>query len=148
MYAVSSGSYSDYRVKCLCETEAAANAVAAKLRTERDGFDTDAVVEQFDVVDESVESYPQLRIDMEIYDDGRIERPREWVNQKWPFDEEPISARWRWVRAPCHNGCGGRLEVWGADHARVRKVFTEKRALFMADKVMAKQKEIQGGARK
>src|SRR5207253_3337328 len=74
---------------------------------------------------------------VQVWDDGTTSDQVEQVRTEWPFDmlwpERNRPVGWRWVRAPIHNGRGGRLEVWGTSKGRVDKVFSERRAQLLAD---------------
>ncbi len=138
MYAVSRGSYSDYGVLCLCDSEQVANKIAKKVGSE-------AFVESFVVVDESVSQDRVLKISQVLWDDGSEGGVREFIDEEWPWDLYTThSCKWRWVRAPSHKGKGGRLEVNGSDHERVRKVFTEKRTMLKANPALAAITEATG----
>jgi mRNA-degrading endonuclease toxin of MazEF toxin-antitoxin module len=43
-----------------------------------------------------------------------------------------------------HHDQGGRLEVWGTDHERVRKVYGDRRALIISDDAFRAQREVTG----
>ncbi len=141
MYAVSRGDYSDYGVLCLCESEQVANRIAKKVGSR--AFD-ESFVESFVVVDESVSQDRVLRISQVLWDDGSEKSVREFIDEEWPWDSSTHSCRWRWVRAPSHKDKGGRLEVNGSDHERVRKVFTEKRTILKANPALAAITEATG----
>lgn len=141
MWAVSSGEYSDYRVSFLCETEADANATIEKLGWGDAGFFT----EEFVVCDASVEQTEHLEMMVQVWDDGTTTDEQSWTEDKWPwYPNARAACAWRWVRAPVHKGKGGRLEAWGYDHERVRKVFSEKRARLLADPAFRAQDEATG----
>jgi hypothetical protein len=71
---------------------------------------------------------------VELWDNGTVEDGREHTRDEWDYEAAP-PVKWRWVRAPFHDNKGGRLDVEGADHKRVRKVFSEQRARLLADPV-------------
>lgn len=87
-----------------------------------------------------------LRLSVNIWDDGQETEDRQSYNVEWPFDTlyGLTDCSWRWVRAPMHKDKGGRLEVHGTDHKRVRKVFGERRALFHTDDAFRAKREITG----
>lgn len=142
MWAVSTGTYSDYRVMCVCPSEDDANTVASKFNASGDGW-SPARAESFPIVSADVERHLVATFMENLWDDGRTTDRRENVRYVWPFDygaSEP-SVRWRWVRAPNHQGQGGRLEVTGTDLERVRRVFSDKRAEIMATPALRMRKE-------
>lgn len=143
-WGVTSGSYSDYTVLCICPSKADAEAVAVKLRSEAHGWHRDATTQEFGTADASTEPVSVLYLTTEIFDDG-TERPgRDDAENRWPFEDYWVKSQWRWVRAPIHRGKGGRLEVQGTDHERVRKVFSDTRAQLIADHAFRASKERKG----
>lgn len=138
--------YSDYRVKCVCPSKKDAEQVATKMRGDEDGWDSDARAEPFPIITGDVEKVEYLRIAEEIRDDGERNESSESVRSIWPFGDiyQPVACEWRWVRAPVHQGKGGRLEVGGIDHERVRKVFSDRRAQLIADDAMRASRERRG----
>lgn len=146
MWAVSKGSYSDYRVMCVCDTKKAAKAVAAKYNGSS-SYER-AFVEDILVVDDDVQQVLVLSLSTTLWDDGHETEPREDVRAEWPFDAlyGTPNVSWRWVRAPIHRGGGGRLDVHGVDHERVRRVFSEQRAALITDDAYRARREMTGGA--
>lgn len=145
MWAVSSGSYSDYRVLCACPTRKDAVEVARKV-CEAGSWHSDARVEEFMLVTAAVEQQPVLQLLVTLWDDGTEEGRREQVRNEWPFDSifDVVPMSWRWVRAPMHNNKGGRLEVEGTDHDLVRRTFSDKRAQILADDALRLAPERKG----
>lgn len=134
MWAITSGSYSDYRVLCLCQSKSDAKRLAARMNAA--GGSIDAEIEEFPVVsDPDVKQVETLRMNVDLWDDGSEGEERISYWTEWPFDRwaDTRPVQWRWVRAPVHNGRGGRLEVSGTDHKRARKVFSERKALVKND---------------
>ncbi len=149
MYAVASGEYSDYRVVCVCDSEARAEAVAASLRDDSDGWRRDARVESINYVDHPPEKVTVHHASVEVFDDGTTREQRQpWQTTEWPFDHwEPLDAvSWRWVRAPMYNCKGGRLDVRGTDQERVRRVFSDRRAQLLAEDAFRMKAEATGRA--
>ncbi|HKZ20334.1 MAG TPA: hypothetical protein VJQ57_09505 [Acidimicrobiia bacterium] len=146
IHVVSSGLYSDYQVLCACPSKEDAETVAAKLRGDRDGWRSDAVVETLPLVSGDVRKVEILLMQETVWDDGRTDRILDDIRAEWPFDSLRgiVRVAWRWVRAPMHNNQGGRLEVWGTDHNRVRKVFSDRRAMALADDGFRMQREAKG----
>lgn len=146
IWLVSSGSYSDYRVLCACRTEAEAEAVAVKVRGHVEGWDRDADVEARQIVGSDVELVEVLKHRTTLWDNGKESDTDERTYSRWPFDiyEDTPAVAWRWVRAPIHNGKGGRLEVWGTDHERVRRVYSDKRAELKASPSLSRRQELKG----
>lgn len=145
VWAVSSGCYSDYSVLCVCPSKADAEAVAAKFNA-ADKYE-EARVESFPVVDRTVEQLAVLKLQTTLWDDGTETDTREHVEHEWPFHwEEAARSKvvWRWVRAPMHHDKGGRLEVSGVDHERVRRVYSDHRAELIAEHAVRSRKEAKG----
>ena len=147
MWAVSRGDYSDYRVLCVCETEEIAKVVAEKYNQTTSYVYHNARVEEIALVDGSVQRESILCMQQEILDDGTTRNLSEMVKAEWPFEQlhETPAATWRWFRAPYIQRIGGRLEVRGKDHERVRRIFGEQRAALMADDAYRAQPEMGGG---
>lgn len=148
VYGVSSGVYSDYSVLCLCPTKKDAQTIVGKLAGDSGGWNRDARVEEFLMVDGDVEKIAFLHMSINIWDDGTDEPLQNAVREEWPFDAitDNVPVAWRWVRAPIHGGKGGRLEVSGYDHTRVRKVYSEKRAAYKVDDALRAKREAKGRA--
>jgi hypothetical protein len=150
MYVVSSGSYSDYRVLCICDSKERAEQVAAALRADSDGWRSDAGVETLPLVTTTPEKVITYDWQIEIWDDGTTTCERKNTRTEWPFDplygESITRVSWRWVRAPVHKNKGGRLEVKGTDRTRVAKVFTEKRAQLLSGPGLRDRSEAKGRA--
>lgn len=144
IFGVSAGSYSDYRVLCICPTKKDAKAVAAKVRN--DSWHSDADVEEFVFVTADVEQIPVLSLSTTLWDDGTETAVSERITDEWPFDsiQDVVPLSWRWVRAPIHDNKGGRLDVQGADHERVRRTYSDKRAEIMADAGLRMKREAKG----
>jgi hypothetical protein len=51
---------------------------------------------------------------------------------------------WRWVRAPVHDGKGGRLEVYGTDEQRVRQTFSDRKAQLLTEDAFRMRREAKG----
>jgi hypothetical protein len=146
-WGVSTGSYSDYRMLCICPSKRDAQAVAAKMRADKHGWRRDARVEPLPVVTADVKKVDILMLTVTLWDDGSESEAGERVRSEWPFDallDDAVPVSWRWVRAPCHNNRGGRLDVAGTDHVRVRKTFSEKRAQLVAEDAFRLQREKKG----
>jgi len=145
VYAVSKGSYSDYRVMCVCPTKKDAKRVAAKYNANTTY--EKAGVETLLVVDGDVQQVEVLSLSTTLWDDGTESAQRETYRVEWPFDAlfGTPRAEWRWVRAPMHHDQGGRLDVHGIDHELVRRVFSEQRAALIADDAYRARREMKGG---
>lgn len=133
MWAVSSGAYSDYSVRCLLESEEEAERLAARINGIDSSFDG-ARVESFPIVTADIERVEMLYIHALIADDGTAETPYERYDMIWAFDPDyaPDEVRWSWLRH-ARSPKGGALRVEGSNHERVRKVFSEQRAVLMSD---------------
>ena len=145
MYAISKGSYSDYRVLAVCDSKKTAKALAARYNATEHYSET--YVETILYVDNpDVQRVETLDLSITIWDDGSETDDHISYRVEWPFDPlyDSSDCTWRWVRAPVHKGKGGRLDVYGTDHERVRKVFGERRALLHTDDAFRSKKEVRG----
>ena len=147
IYVVARGEYSDYSVLCACPSRKDAEAIAAKGNADEDVYG-ELRVERLPVYDASVQQAHVLNMTVTIWDDGRATAEHTVVRPEWPFDilneDELLPVVWRWVRAPTHDGKGGRLDVRGTDHERVRRVFSDRRAAIMADPALRAKRERRG----
>lgn len=139
VWVVSTGSYSDYRVLCACPTKKDAERVARK-------YGSDAGIESLPIVGGEVEKVDVLHLSTTLWDDGAETDTSDRISHCWPFEpwEDVAPLIWRWVRAPMHKNKGGRLDVHGTDHTRVRKVFSDRRAETIAEPAVRMRKEAQG----
>lgn len=145
MWVVSAGSYSDYRVLAVCDCKK--TAVKLVDRYNAGGSYGYARVESLSYVDDpNISRVEVLSMSTTLWDDGSEDVQDNQFRVEWPF--EPLYTHedcvWRWVRAPIHGGKGGRLDVYGTDHERVRKVFGERRALLIMDDAFRAKNEIHG----
>lgn len=147
MWGVSSGVYSDYSVLCLTPTKADAERLVGRLARESEGWHRDARVERFLVCDGGVEQVTSLHFRTTLWDDGSETDRSDDTRTEWPWEAGDDACAWRWVRAPMHQDKGGRLEVWGLDHERVKRTFSDKRAAFMTDLALRSQCEAKGKSR-
>ena len=131
VWLVSSGHYSEYLVHCAAPSEKAAENIVRALNA------TDEWAEYF------VEEVPVIkkadRVTVEV-ECNRV----EWnVNPLYPERLQPVTVRW--VRAPVHNGRGGRLGVYGLHQDLVRETFSDMKARLVADPVLSKSPEFKLG---
>lgn len=143
VYVISSGEYSDYRVVCACPSKEDAEQLAARMNGGRSGDYYEYQVEELALLPGDVQQVETLRLSTTLWDDGRETDTWDRRDVDWPtgtYDHQPVG--WRWVRAPMHRNRGGRLDVWGINHERVRKVYGERRALFMTDEAMRSRREV------
>lgn len=147
MWLVGNGGY-EYNAHAVCHTKADADRLAAKMRLYSAQLDNmygsfhDVQVDSIMVVDADLEPQRLYRRNVNLWDNGEAELVKASSLFQWPFyqashvtDETP---RWRWVRAPIHNGNGGRLEVWGLDEPSVDALLAEK----LADTSYRSKKEV------
>jgi hypothetical protein len=141
VYVVTTGSYDDLRVQCACPTEQDAQALAARM-----GYGSEAEVLALEVHPGNVAQVSVLRMAINLYDDGREQGEYQRTSVEWPWSvwPKPTPVSWRWTRAPIHGGFGGRLDVWGTDHDRVRKVYDDMRAMLKTDDAMRARTQAQG----
>jgi len=149
VWVVSRGEYSDYRVLCAVKggkADAETLAARANAAAGHDLYGDGYTVEVLAVVAPDVQKVELLTLQAEIHDDGRVKDLDPRYRVEWPFDPlyDTPRLRWRWVRAPMYRDKGGRLEVWGTDHERVRRVFSDRRAMLMVDDAMRAQVEAEG----
>lgn len=132
IWAVSSGSYSDYRVHALFESEVVAEAVA----TTANGLENydDHFVEgfQFYAKDEIPEPLVVYRGTIELFDDGTYgpikvtsDGPK-FAFQHYMTVPPPRRPHIRQVRAPMYQNKGARLEVSARTDTMVRKVINDR----------------------
>ena len=148
VWVVSSGSYSDYRVLCACPDKKTAETVSAKMAA-AGGWRSDTRVESLTLVTDDVERVSILWLSVNLWDDGTESDSVESFRYEWPFDalfDDAKPVHWRWVRTPFHLNSGGRLEVSGTDHERVRKAFSDHRGQIKSDDALRARKA-RGGAR-
>jgi hypothetical protein len=122
VWMVSSGEYSDYRVRYICPTAEAANEVAACINgtyVEEAGWCESA---------DDLRANRQFRLTISV--DFSASGERNWRETFDDVDgDEPIwSHAYEWQ--PRY---GGRVAVHGTDHVRVRKVASEMSAKFLAE---------------
>ena len=145
---ISSGSYSDYRVHAVIDgTRDEAEALAQRAGL---GHYDEYRIETLPVVKPDVQRVSVLLLTATVWDqDALVTDQHERTETTWPFDSvwDVVDVSWRWVRAPMHQGKGGRLDVHGTDHERVRKVFSDRLAMFRTDDAMRAVGEMTGGAR-
>lgn len=135
LYMVSSGCYSDYSVMCVCETEEHARKLVAA-HNGGDRYD-DAFIEAVELFTDTDEPVNETthRASVELWDDGTAGDIKQWHYSYWNFqgqEHPPHRPEVRFVRAPCHKGKGGRLEIWGNEFNSVAKTASERRAAFLA----------------
>lgn len=147
-WVLSRGEYSDYRVLAVVNgTKKDAEYIAARANAEGTSSYYDKVeVEELPIVTRDVEKVEVLMMSVTIWDDGHTTDDRTSIRIEWPFDAlfGTPDLRWRWVRAPIHNDKGGRLEVWGTDHDRVKKVFSDRIALIVSGDPLRQRREAEG----
>ena len=142
VWLVSSGSYSDYRVHCAAPSKTAAQGIVDALNGDDEW--TKYFVEQVPVI-EKAERITVYGIEAIIEDAGTVREESVRDRDEWNIDPlypqrlRPVTVRW--VRAPIYNGKGGRLEVFGTDLERVRRVFSDTRAQLIADPGLRARKE-------
>jgi hypothetical protein len=122
IWVVEVGEYSDRNVFCACPTEEMAKAVAPQVR----GY-----ASQVPFVKAPVKPVPDLHmsVSMTLRDGMAVDEGLEYESLIWPWDDDP-GVQWTWMHRLDGRGV---LSVHGTDLQRVRKVFSERRAMFMAD---------------
>ncbi|HUW01784.1 MAG TPA: hypothetical protein VMW08_05495 [Acidimicrobiales bacterium] len=136
VHAVSSGTYSDYRVHALFRRKRDAEAAIVELAGTPDFYSGGSLrVEAFHLFDkgEPLVPVPWRMYRVTVWDDGTTSDVVESNEAKWPWEfEAGRRVDVRFVRAPVHQGKGGRLEVYGTDLPAVGQVFSDNRAQVLA----------------
>jgi len=141
MWAVTSGSYSDYHVLCVCDSEARAKRIAATPTGGYPSYDVQTIPYR----DDDPQQIVIHGLECEVWDDGTATEQRTSIEVEWDFDmlwpERNVRSISRWVRAPVHKNHGGRLEVHGNDLEAVRHSFSDLRAQLMTTSGMRGKRE-------
>lgn len=138
IYAIAAGCYSDYRVLAVCDDSETAEQWAKALREDEGVWKSDARVETLPVIPkgDTPRKVVTYHRQIELSDNGNSGGEREWSNEDFIIDllygEPTVRPNVRYVRAPCHNNLGGRLEVRGADKTYVDKVFNDRLRMWKA----------------
>lgn len=136
LWAVDAGSHDDYCILGVCETEEDAAQWAAFINESEDNWRDDPGVRRIVFVPRGVEPYnvTTWRYHVVLMDDGQMigGTERSYTSNAIDRDLPPRPPTVRYVRAPCHEGRGGRLEVTGDDHEEVRRVAAVKIAAWKA----------------
>jgi hypothetical protein len=151
VWLVMSGGYDEY-VICAAATKADAEQIMAKVN-EADHY-PDARIVCTTILTGDVQRVRFASMVATRWDNGIITRG-DRVNFEWIPEPVHIEAypwqlvhaqpcRWRWVRAPIHEGKGGRLEVNGTDEALVRSTFAELLYRLNTDANFRRRKEATG----
>ena len=146
LWAVTKGSYSDYRVLCICDSKDRAKRIASL--PAKDRYSDDRQVEEILFFDRDPVTITTYSMSEELLDDGTTNAFHEDLRSEWEFDmlypahNRPVV--WRWVRAPYIEKRGGRLNVSGTDLERVRKVFSDRKAMIRTDDAMRAKRESHG----
>lgn len=136
---ISSGQYSDYRVLGAVSSKEAADKIVERANShsvDRDGYPTEWRVETIKLIPDDVEPVSILRMWVDIQDDGTTKDLPVQQDDVWEFDhyEDLHRVVWQWHRFPrTHEHKGGRLSVYGTEHERVRRVFSDRRAQLLAE---------------
>ena len=149
MWVLSRGSYSDYRVLCVCPSKEEAIALRDRVNGSRTSWER-VDVEELLLVDSAAQMVSVLTMSQVVgIKSGDLDGgPHERIDVLWPFDTVyPLRAvSWRWVRAPMYDGKAGRLKVRGYDHERVRRVFSDRLAAFRSDHALRVKTEREGAS--
>lgn len=136
VYAISSGSYSDYRVLGVAEDEETAKTWAAAIRNAPDSMHHDADVEEMTFIPAGAVPKTRHRVSLmqEWWDDGTERRLGVIEAEEYEIasyhGEVPVRPKVRFVRAPMYGGLGGRIEIEGRTRAAVMKVYSEQKAVW------------------
>ncbi|HEY0640263.1 MAG TPA: hypothetical protein VGD67_21750 [Pseudonocardiaceae bacterium] len=153
LWVVTRGSYEEYRAADT-EQRAAAIAAAGNAAAEADGDHGPYQVDTLPYFGRMPERLTVHRVTVDLPDafDGTLHglaaiHPDRGVHSRVEWEHElaaadTLPARWRWVRAPAHNGAGGRLEVTGTDERLVHGVFAQQLALLLAGSPVRRHREV------
>ena len=131
LWAVTRGSYSDYRVLALFGTEEQANEAASMAGD----YDVESFMLCPAGAEFTTDSVTTFSASQEFRDDGEVRDLRISV------DTEPWFDRWRYcgprptvrfVRAPAHKDLGGRLEIQCTDREALMKAATDMKSQLLA----------------
>lgn len=140
IWAIASGEYSDYRILAVCESKRAAQAWVDALSKQDDedySGHSSARLECLTLLDPKAKpkKVTIYKRSADVWDNGTVTSEREWSTTGWTithYETIPVRPATRYVRAPCHNGVGGRIDVRGPTAKSVAKVFSEKLAMWKA----------------
>ena len=139
IWVVEQGSYSDYRVLAVFEDEATARAWANAINADGGRYGEEAEVSEMDLVTKGTkpEKVTTYRVYATLWDDGTVEDADNLRSDSdFPitalYGVPPKRPRVRYVRAPCYNNRGGRLEVIGSSAQSVMKVVSDRIAMWKA----------------
>lgn len=139
VWALSKGSYSDYRVLAIFETEKDAKAALQQNHAiTPDEWDQADRIEPMWYYPTGAVPQQVTRYDMnqDLWDDGTTGTFHDRSFVEWEYDMlfyVGARPRVRQVRAPIHKGEGGRLEVRGTDQQAVRQAFSDHVAMWKAN---------------
>lgn len=130
VWAVTTGSYSDYRIKALFTSKKLAEAHAAALRGDQDGWDRDASVESFELFEAAPRRVPIHERWCRLHAvTGEVVAERVDARPQWEYGDlygpaKPIMGA-RTFHAPAY-GKDTLVEVIGASKARVEKAYQDR----------------------
>jgi hypothetical protein len=129
VFAMSSGSYSDYSIDALFTTRKLAEAAVTATKESYKG----PFVEEFELYDHIPEIVTVYGVIQDLFDDGVAGRANEWEDsgREWEDAEKYAEGgssrpRFRFIRASCYAGMGGRLEIEGRNHDHVMKAYHDR----------------------
>jgi hypothetical protein len=129
VWLVTTGSYSDYRVDSAWATEELATQFADRIKGD---------VLELEPRTELPTPLSVLHLKCEVTEGG-TEREGEWIDETWSGQDTSAATGETACRAYDLRayGSGGRayvpITVFGTDHERVRKVYSEKKARAVAE---------------
>ena len=144
VWAVSSGSYSDYRVHAIFEDEATADAWAKAIAAKDEddySWHSDADTQEFPFIATGTEPKKVLIVDLvqDLWDNGKEADARITERREYPivalYGPPPPRPVVRFVRAPVHNNKGGRLEIRGKSKEAVLKVYGDEIRMWRSNPV-------------
>lgn len=139
LYAVTSGSYSDYRVEVLFTTRELAEQHLAARKTGRDGwYDTDVSIEEFVLLDRPPERHTVITRSGRVSPDGDVVNDHTSTEVEWEYGHiygpaKPLMGA-RTYTAPAWPGAIN-VEVRGTSKGRVEKAFQDRMAAARAQQL-------------
>lgn len=142
VYVITRGEYSDYELLCACATKEDAQALADRMNApvpQGDQYGLGACVEEVPVLAADAPSIIELSMSVVLWDDGRQSDELTWRQARWPIGRSAGTPAMKWAWSHRVTNPNGVLSVWGSDHERVRKVYGERKAAFLADDALRAQ---------
>lgn len=139
VWALTTGSYSDYSIKALFTKKRLAKAAMLVNKADSEAWSYgDENVETFYLYDEVPEPSTTWYYQANLWDDGTVTEERLTSTTALPWNhwwgEGTERPHVRYVRAPIHQNRGGRLEVRGSDEQAVKQAFSDNKARIRVER--------------